>query len=141
METRYRNRPAEWVVAIAGGVAILIGLSGFSVGEPIQAAVFLLLGIAFVSRAFRQSDVIVSTAEVRARSILRTRRLPLSCLQSAEVVIGQPGLGPYRREFLVFHKKDGADITFRDFNGSLRRGDRSLVSAAAADINSRIAGA
>jgi len=138
---RFDNRVAQVVAALFGGLFVLIGLSGFvASASPGIAAVYPLFGVYTIVRGLRSSLVIVDGSGVTTRSMVRTRRYPLSELRGVEVAVGRTGFAGFGREHLVFHRADGEDVAFKELNCRPPKPPQatSVVRDAAACVNERL---
>lgn len=110
----------------------LIGIIGISmVAHPSDrwaGLVFTALGAAFAVRSWRSSCVVADDSGATTRSIVRTRRYPYAELRGVEVAVGQTGLNGFDRQYLVFHRVNGQDVAFKEFNSRRPKDpDRSSV--------------
>jgi hypothetical protein len=98
--------------------------------------VYLIVGALAVVRSMRSSSVVLGPHVVETRSIMRTRRFPLSDLTGVEVAIGRTGMNSGEREYLIFERSDGPRFSFKELNA--KPGEDSIVQLAEAAISERL---
>lgn len=138
---RFDNRVAQFALALFGGLIVLLGLSGLAAGASVGAtAAYLLFGLYTVFRGLRSSTVVVDGSGAITRSMMRTHRYTWSDLVEVEVVTGRTGVAGFGREYLVFHRTDGRDVSFKELNCPPPKGTNtsSVVRRAADCINARL---
>lgn len=136
---RFDNRQAQIAGGVAAAVFALIGLGGLAAGH-LEGLIWLLFGAFSIVWALRSSCVVVDATSVVTRSMVRTRRYPLSELRGVEVVVGRTGFTGFGREYLVVHRADGQDVAFKELNcrPPMEPDGTSVVRRAAAAINGRL---
>ena len=115
----------------------LIGLGGASRGE-VTGLGYLAFGGFTVFRGLRSSSVSVDSDAVLTRSILRTRRFPVSKLAGVEVAVGRTGMNGFGREHLVLSRIDGPPFAFKELNAKPSATELTEVRRAAAAIDAAI---
>jgi hypothetical protein len=133
----FNNSPAQWVAAGFGGLIALVGLAMAAAGD-IAGVGFLAFGGYTVFRGLRTSNVTVDDDSVLTRSMVRTRRFPFAELARVEVAVGQTGMNGFGREYLVFHRLEGAPFAFKELNAKHVPGGYSVVVQAARAIDAGI---
>lgn len=118
---------------------LFIGLGGLSAPESRgQGVFFAALGAVSLVRALRSSRLDVDAAGVTTRSMLRTRRHRFEDLSTVDVVVGRTGLNGFDREYLAFHRTDGAVVAFKELNCRPSPGEATVVRRAALCIRERL---
>jgi hypothetical protein len=135
---RFDNRQAQLVGATCAGLFALIGISMVAHSATRWSGAFFTVVSAFlVVRALRSSCVVVDGAGVVTRSLVRTRRYGFAESHDVEVTVGRTGFTGFGREYLLFHRADGRDVSFRELNCRPHKDSQqtSVVQRAAQCIN------
>jgi hypothetical protein len=138
---RFDNRQAQIAMTCFGSVIVAIGLAGMaqrSPGEKVQGLLWVLVGVATVWRGWITSNVVLRSDTVELRSIVRTRRIPLTFIDSVEVAVGRTGMNGFTREYLVLHEHDGVARSFKELNSKPSTLAETVVQRAAREINSAL---
>lgn len=140
---RFDNRAAQVVAACGGSLFVLIGLAGLAqpqTGDRVQGLVWIAFGVLSIWRGWTTSNVVVRPDEIELRSIFRTRRVPLSALESVTVAVGRTGMNGDGREYLVMHRRDGGETAFKDLNSKPSSATETVVQQAAREITDALSG-
>jgi PH (Pleckstrin Homology) domain-containing protein len=79
---------------------------------------------------------------VTTRSIARTRRYRFDDLRAVEVAVGRTGMNASDRQYLVIHRREGADVRFTALNcrPPKQAGEQTTVSKAAECVDAYLHG-
>ena len=135
---RFANRTARLVPAAFFALLVLIGVGLLSSNSRSIAGLgYIAAGVPLAIRALTSSTVDVGDGVITTRSMVRTRRHPLSQIRAARVNVGRTGFAGYIREYLVFERADGSGVASKELNSKPH--DDSVVRMAAALINECLA--
>jgi integrase len=88
----------------------------------------MMVGALWFWRGAATSNVILRADSVELRGVVWTRRIPLRELASVTVATGRTGMNGFSREYLVLHRRNGTDSSFKELNSkrakTLRDGPR-----------------
>ena len=133
-----RSRYVRGLTTGAFVVFALIAASGFAnqsgSGLAFPAVMVIILAV-LAFRAWRSATVVVGEQEVVVRSLLRTRRWPLSEVREFVAATRSLGMGGWRRHVLGIVFVDGATRWLSEINSRPPRQGASWIDEAVSKLN------